>query len=61
MVAVGPRPLPAAAAVVDVVLAASVPWLLRGPTTRRRAFRLVIAAVAVLVVAFVVAGGSKLT
>jgi 4-hydroxybenzoate polyprenyltransferase len=61
LVAVGPRPLPAAAAVVDVVLAASVPWLLRGPTTRRRAFRLVIAAVAVLVVAFVVAGGSKLT
>ncbi|MGN6474476.1 MAG: UbiA family prenyltransferase [Mycobacteriales bacterium] len=61
LVAVGPRPLPIAATVIDVVLAASVPWLLRGPATRRRAFRVVIAAVAVLVVAFVVAGGSKLT
>lgn len=61
LVAVGPRPLPVAAAVVDVVLAAWIPWLLRGPSTRRRAFRAVIGAVAVLVIAFVVAGGSKLT
>ncbi len=61
LVAVGPRPLPVAAAVIDVALAASIPSLLRGPAARRRAFRLVIAAVAVLVVAFVVAGGSKLT
>jgi 4-hydroxybenzoate polyprenyltransferase len=61
LVAVGPRPLPVAAAVVDVVLAAWIPWLLRGPTTRRRAFQVVIGAVAVLVIAFVVAGGSKLT
>jgi 4-hydroxybenzoate polyprenyltransferase len=61
LLAVGPRPLPIAATIIDVVLAASIPWLLRGPATRRRAFRLVIVAVAVLVVAFVVAGGSKLT
>ncbi|HVV76587.1 MAG TPA: UbiA family prenyltransferase [Mycobacteriales bacterium] len=61
LVAVGPKPLPVTAAVVDVGLAASVPWLLRGPATRRRAFRLVIGAVAVLVIAFVVAGGSQLS
>jgi 4-hydroxybenzoate polyprenyltransferase len=61
LIAVGPSPLPVAAAALDVILAASVPWLLRGPTTRRRAFRVVIGAVAVLVIAFVVAGGSKLT
>lgn len=61
LVAVGPRPLAITAAVLDVGLAAWVPWLLRGPTTRRRAFRVVIGAVAVLVIAFVVAGGSKLT
>jgi 4-hydroxybenzoate polyprenyltransferase len=61
LVAVGTRPLSVAAAAVDVALAASVPWLLRGPTSRRRAFRVVIAAVAVLVIAFVVEGGSRLT
>jgi 4-hydroxybenzoate polyprenyltransferase len=61
LAAVGPRPLPVAAAIVDVVLAGSIPWLLRGAAPRRRAFRLVIAAVGVLVVAFVVAGGSRLT
>lgn len=61
LVAVGPRPLPIAAAAIDVVLAGTVPWLLRGPTTRRRAFRVVIGGVAVLVIAFVVAGGSKLS
>ncbi|HWC35243.1 MAG TPA: UbiA family prenyltransferase [Mycobacteriales bacterium] len=61
LVAVGPGPLPIAAAAVDVAIAAAVPWLLRGPGTRRRAFRVVIAAVGVLVITFVVAGGSKLT
>jgi 4-hydroxybenzoate polyprenyltransferase len=61
LVAVGPGPLPVAAAVLDVVLAVWVPWLLRGPTTRRRAFRVVNGAVAALVVAFVVSGGAKLT
>lgn len=48
-------------AAADVVLAACIPWLLHGTPSRRRAFRLVIAAVGVLVVAFVVAGGSRLT
>lgn len=69
LVAVGPQPLAVTAATVDVALGIAVPWLLRrpgtpplrGPTTRRRAFRLVMAAVGVLVIAFVVAGGSRLT
>lgn len=61
LLAVGARPLPVTAAAIDLGLAAWVPWLLRGPTTRRHAFQVVIGGVAVLVVAFVVAGGSKLT
>jgi 4-hydroxybenzoate polyprenyltransferase len=61
LVAVGARPLPVAAVAVDVVLAASLPAVLRAPGSRRLAFRLVLVAVAVLVVTFVVAGGSHLT
>lgn len=61
LVAVGARPLPIAAVAVDVVLAASLPAVLRAPGSRRLAFRLVLVAVAVLVVTFVVAGGSHLT
>jgi 4-hydroxybenzoate polyprenyltransferase len=61
LVGVGPRPLAVAAAVADVVLAAATPWLVHAMSSRRRAFRAVIAAVAILVVAFVVAGGARLT
>lgn len=61
LIAVGARPLPIAAVAADVVLAASLPAVLRVPGSRRLAFRLVLAAVAVLVVTFVLAGGSHLT
>jgi 4-hydroxybenzoate polyprenyltransferase len=61
LVAVGARPLPVAAVAADVLLAASLPAVLRVPGSRRLAFRLVLAAVAVLVVTFVLAGGSHLT
>ncbi len=61
LIAVGARPLPIAALAVDVVLAAALPAALRVPGSRRLAFRLVLVAVAVLVVTFVVAGGSHLT
>jgi 4-hydroxybenzoate polyprenyltransferase len=61
LVAVGARPLPMAAVAADVVLAASLPAVLRVPGARRLAFRLVLVAVAVLVVTFVLAGGSHLT
>jgi 4-hydroxybenzoate polyprenyltransferase len=61
LVAVGARPLTVTAVVVDVVLAAALPAVLRVPGSRRLAFRLVLAAVALLVVTFVVAGGSHLT
>ena len=61
LVAVGARPLPIAAVAVDVALAAALPAVLRVPGSRRLAFRLVLAAVAVLVVTFVLAGGSHLT
>jgi 4-hydroxybenzoate polyprenyltransferase len=61
LVAVGARPLPIAAVTADVALAAALPAVLRVPGSRRLAFRLVLAAVAVLVVTFVLAGGSHLT
>jgi 4-hydroxybenzoate polyprenyltransferase len=61
LVAVGPSPIPIAAAALDVAIALAVPQLLRGPDTRRRAFRVVILAVAALVIAFVVAGGSDIS
>jgi 4-hydroxybenzoate polyprenyltransferase len=61
LVAVGPGPLTVAATVVDVLLALALPRTLRAAHVRRRAFALVLAAVAILVVAFVGAGGPKLT
>jgi 4-hydroxybenzoate polyprenyltransferase len=61
LIAAGATPLTVGAAVVDVAIAAALPLALRVTTARRLAFRLVIAAVAVLVVAFVVSGGSHLT
>jgi 4-hydroxybenzoate polyprenyltransferase len=61
LIAAGPTPLTVTAAVVDVAIAAALPLALRRPTARRLAFRLVIAAVAILVVAFVISGGSHLT
>jgi 4-hydroxybenzoate polyprenyltransferase len=61
LVAVGARPLPIAAVAVDVMIAAALPAALRVPGSRRLAFRLVLAAVAVLIVTFVLAGGSHLT
>jgi 4-hydroxybenzoate polyprenyltransferase len=59
--AVGPKPIALAAASLDVVIALAVPRLLSGSDTRRRAFRVVILAVAALVVAFVVAGGADIS
>jgi 4-hydroxybenzoate polyprenyltransferase len=60
LVAVGPTPLTVMAAVIDLAIAAVLPSAVRHPE-RRAAFRLVIVAVAVLVTAFVIAGGSHLT
>jgi 4-hydroxybenzoate polyprenyltransferase len=59
--AAGANPLTVTAAVVDVGVALALPLAVRHPTSRRLAFRLVIAAVALLVAAFVVSGGSHLT
>jgi 4-hydroxybenzoate polyprenyltransferase len=61
LIAAGPTALTVGAAVIDVAIAAALPLTLRVPAARRLAFRLVIAAVAVLVVAFVVSGGTHLT
>lgn len=61
LIAAGATPLTVSAAVIDVVIAASLPLAVRRPDSRRLAFRLVIVAVAVLVVAFVVSGGAHLT
>ena len=61
LIAAGPTPLTVGAAVIDLAIAAALPLALRAPTARRLAFRLVIVAVAVLVVAFVISGGSHLT
>jgi 4-hydroxybenzoate polyprenyltransferase len=59
--AAGAHPLTVTAAVVDVAIALLLPIAVRLPKLRRLAFRMVIVAVAVLVVAFVVSGGSHLT
>lgn len=59
--AAGANPLTVGASVIDVTIALALPLAVRVPRARRLAFRLVIAAVAVLVVAFVVSGGSHLT
>jgi hypothetical protein len=50
-----------AAAVVSGAAALSLPVLLRRDAGRHTSFRVVIAAVAVLVAAFVVTGGDRLT
>jgi 4-hydroxybenzoate polyprenyltransferase len=59
--AVGLHPLPVTAVAADVLLAASLPAVLRVSGSRRLAFRLVLVAVGVLIVTFVLAGGSHLT
>jgi hypothetical protein len=59
--AAGTSPLTVGAAVVDVGIALALPLAVRVPQARRLAFRLVIVAIGVLVVAFVVSGGSHLT
>lgn len=59
--AAGAHPLTVTASVVDVAIALLLPVAVRVPRLRRVAFQMVIAAVAVLVVAFVVSGGSHLT
>jgi protoheme IX farnesyltransferase len=61
LVAAGATPLTVGAAVVDIGIAAALPLAIRRSRSRRLAFRLVIAAVAILVIAFVVSGGSHLT
>jgi 4-hydroxybenzoate polyprenyltransferase len=61
LIAAGATPLTVGAAIVDGAIAAALPLALRVRGARRLAFRLVIAAVAVLVVAFVISGGSHLT
>jgi 4-hydroxybenzoate polyprenyltransferase len=59
--AAGATPLPVTASIIDVGIAVTLPVAVRVPHRRRLAFRLVIAAVALLVIAFVVSGGSHLT
>jgi 4-hydroxybenzoate polyprenyltransferase len=61
LIAAGANALTVGAAVVDVAIALGLPLAVRVPQARRLAFRLVIAAVALLVVAFVVSGGAHLT
>jgi len=61
LVAAGAHPLTVAASVIDVTIALVLPVAVRLPSWRRFAFRLVIVAVAALVIAFVVSGGSHLT
>jgi 4-hydroxybenzoate polyprenyltransferase len=61
LIAAGANPLTVGAAIVDVAIALALPLAVRVPQSRHLAFRLVIAAVAILVVAFVVSGGSHLT
>jgi 4-hydroxybenzoate polyprenyltransferase len=59
--AAGTNPLTVGASVVDVAIALALPVAVRVPRARRLAFRMVMLAVAVLVLAFVVSGGSHLT
>jgi 4-hydroxybenzoate polyprenyltransferase len=59
--AAGASALTVTAAMVDVAIAIALPVAVRFPTARRLAFRMVIVAVALLVLAFVVSGGSHLT
>jgi 4-hydroxybenzoate polyprenyltransferase len=59
--AAGTNPLTVGASAVDVVIALALPIAVRRPRARRLAFRMVILAVALLVAAFVVSGGSHLT
>jgi 4-hydroxybenzoate polyprenyltransferase len=59
--AAGANPLTVGASVVDIGIAVALPLAVRRPQSRRLAFRAVIAAVGILVVAFVVSGGSHLT
>jgi 4-hydroxybenzoate polyprenyltransferase len=61
LLAAGANVLTVGAAVIDIAIALALPLAVRVPRARRLAFRLVILAVAVLVVAFVVSGGSHLT
>jgi 4-hydroxybenzoate polyprenyltransferase len=60
LIAAGANPLTVGASIIDVAIALALPLAVRVPRARRLAFRLVIAAVGVLVVAFVVSGGSHL-
>lgn len=60
LVATVRRPLTVVAAVVAVVVAGSVPVAVRRSRARQTAFALVVLAVGVLVLAFVVDGGSQL-
>lgn len=59
--AAGANPLTISASALDLAIALALPIVVRVRRTRRVAFRLVILAVAALVVAFVVSGGSHLT
>jgi 4-hydroxybenzoate polyprenyltransferase len=61
LLAAGANPLTVTAAIVDITVALALPLAVRVPSARRLAFRLVIAAVAVLVLALVISGGSHLT
>jgi 4-hydroxybenzoate polyprenyltransferase len=61
LVAAGATPLTVTAVAVDTTIAAGLPFAVRRTSRRGTAFRLVIVAVALLVVAFVVSGGSHLT
>jgi 4-hydroxybenzoate polyprenyltransferase len=60
LAAAGANPLTVGASIIDVAITLALPLAVRVPARRRLAFRLVIAAVGVLVVAFVVSGGSHL-
>jgi 4-hydroxybenzoate polyprenyltransferase len=60
LIAAGANPLTISAAVIDIAIALALPLAVRVPSARRLAFRLVIIAVVVLVVAFVISGGSHL-
>jgi 4-hydroxybenzoate polyprenyltransferase len=60
ILAAGASPLTVTAFAIDLVIALSLPLALRVPQARQLAFRLVILAVAILVVALVISGGSHL-